>query len=83
VDRMRRKLRTKKGKERYGLRKELPEPVFGQIKQARGFVQFLLRGLDNVSGEWKVICAGHNLLKLFGVYQQGLLGQEILATAMA
>ena len=48
VDRMRRKLRTKKGRERYGLRKELPEPVFGQIKQARGFSQFLLRGSPKV-----------------------------------
>ncbi|MDO8578409.1 MAG: transposase, partial [Dehalococcoidales bacterium] len=47
---------TKKGKERYGLRKELPEPVFGQIKQVRGFDQFLLRGSDKVSSEWKVIC---------------------------
>lgn len=79
VDRMRRKLRTKKGRKCYGLRKELPEPVFGQIKQARGFVQFLLRGLAKVSSEWKVICAGHNLLKLFRVYQQGLLRQEVMA----
>jgi transposase len=83
VDRMRRKLRTKKGKERYGLRKELPEPVFGQIKQGRGFDQFLLRGSDKVSGEWKVICTGHNLLKLFGVCGRGLFGQEVLAVASA
>jgi len=80
VDRMRRKLRTKKGRERYGLRKELPEPVFGQIKQARGFSQFLLRGSDKVSGEWKVICTGHNLLKLFKA-REGLLSREFLATA--
>jgi len=66
VDRMRRKLRTKKGKACYGLRKELPEPVFGQIKQARGFRQFLLRGVDKVDDEWRLICTGHNLLKLFG-----------------
>jgi len=79
VDRMRRKLRTKKGQECYGLRKELPEPVFGQIKQARGFNQFLLRGADKVSGEWKLICTGHNLLKLFGVHRNGLLGREVLA----
>ena len=78
ADRMRRKLRTKKGKERYGLRKELPEPVFGQIKQARGFDQFLLRGSDKVSSEWKVICTGHNLLKLFRVCGRGLFGQEVL-----
>ena len=83
VDRMRRKLRTKKGKERYGLRKELPEPVFGQIKQVRGFNQFLLRGSDKVSSEWKVICTGHNLLKLFRAHGQGLFGQEVLAVASA
>ena len=83
VDRMRRKLRTKKGREHYGLRKELPEPVFGQIKQARGFSQFLLRGSDKVSGEGKVICAGHNLLKLFGAHRKGLLSREILAVVPA
>ena len=49
---------------RYRLRKTLPEPVFGQIKQARGFRQFLLRGVDNVRGEWSLICTVHNLLKL-------------------
>ncbi len=79
VDRMRRKLRTKKGREYYGLRKELPEPVFGQIKQVRGFDQFLLMGSDKVSSEWKVICTGHNLLKLFRVCGRGLFGQEVLA----
>jgi len=83
VDRMRRKLRTKKGKERYGLRKELPEPVFGQIKQARGFRQFLLRGNGKVSGEWKLICTGHNLLKLFGAHRTGLLGREVLGSVPA
>ena len=41
------------------------EPVFGQIKQARGFRQFLLRGVEKVRGEWSLICTGHNLLKLF------------------
>ena len=72
-DRMRRKLRTKRGRECYALRKVLPEPVFGQIKQARGFRQFLLRGMDKVSGEWKVICTGHNLLKLWKAQKQGLV----------
>lgn len=82
ADRMRRKLRTKKGRQRYGLRKELPEPVFGQIKQVRGFGQFLLRGSDKVSGEWHFICTGHNLLKLFGAYRQGLFNLDVL-TAMS
>ena len=64
-DRMRRKLRTKRGRQRYGLRKETVEPVIGQIKQGRGFRQFLLRGLEKVNREWLLICTGHNLLKLF------------------
>jgi hypothetical protein len=49
---------------RYRLRKQVVEPVFGQIKQARGFRQFLLRGLDQVRAEWAMICTVHNLLKL-------------------
>jgi transposase len=77
-DRMRRKLRTKKGRKCYGLRKELPEPVFGQIKEVRGFRQFLFRGLDKVSGEWKFICTGHNLLKLFGAWKNGLVDSSLL-----
>ena len=64
-DRMRRKLRTKRGRQRYALRMETVEPVFGQIKAGRGFRQFLMRGLDKVNGEWSLICTGHNLLKLF------------------
>ena len=64
-DRMRRKLRTKRGRERYALRMETVEPVFGQIKQGRGFRQFLLRGLAKVNREWLLICTGHNLLKFF------------------
>jgi transposase len=48
----------------YRLRKQLPEPVFGQIKQARGFRQFLLRGFEKVRAEWALICTAHNLLKL-------------------
>jgi len=49
---------------RYRLRKQVVEPVFGQIKAARGFRQFLLRGLNNVRGEWAIICTAHNLTKL-------------------
>ena len=62
---MRRKLQTKRGRKRYALRMQTVEPVFGQIKQGRGFRQFLLRGLHKVQGEWSLICTGHNLLKLF------------------
>ena len=64
VDRMRRKLQTKVGAAIYSRRKTVVEPVFGQIKQARGFRQFLLRGLEKVQGEWAVICLTHNILKL-------------------
>ena len=77
VDRMRRKLRTKRGRRRYGLRKEVVEPVFGQIKQGRGFRQFLFRGKEKVRGEWRLICTGHNLLKLFGARGDVLVRQEL------
>jgi transposase len=64
VDRMRRKLQTKAGAAVYATRKVIVEPVFGQIKQARGFRQFLLRGLEKVQGEWALVCLTHNILKL-------------------
>src|SRR5206468_12223002 len=64
VDRMRRKLQTKTGAAIYSTRKTVVEPVFGQIKQARGFRQFLLRGLKKIKGEWALICLTHNILKL-------------------
>jgi hypothetical protein len=59
------KLRTKKGGEIYAKRKTIPEPVFGQTKEARGLRRFLLRGLEKVNGEWTLWCATHNILKLF------------------
>ena len=65
VDRMRRKLKTKAGKAVYAARKAIVEPVFGQIKQARGFRRFLLRGLEKVRGEWAMVCLTHNILKLY------------------
>jgi len=64
VERMRRKLQTKAGKAVYAARKGIVEPVFGQIKQARGIRQFLLRGLRKVQGEWALVCLTHNILKL-------------------
>lgn len=63
---MARKLRTVKGRRIYAKRKVTAEPVIGQIKQARGFRQFLLRGLGKTSGEWALVCTAHNMLKLFG-----------------
>ncbi len=58
------KLRRGARRSRYRLRKQTVEPVFGQIKQGRGFRQFLLRGIRKVSAEWSLICTAHNLLKL-------------------
>jgi hypothetical protein len=63
--RMVRKLRSKKGSRIYGQRKAIVEPVNGQIKEVRGLRRFLLRGLEKVDGEWHLIAATHNLLKLF------------------
>lgn len=64
-ERMAQKLKTPEGKARYAKRKQIVEPVFGQIKQARGFRQFLLRGLKKVKGEWTLLCLTHNLLKIW------------------
>ena len=63
--RMARKLRTKRGREKYGKRKGMIEPIFGQLKQVLGFRQFSLRGLAAMRSEWRLMCAVHNLLKLW------------------
>jgi transposase len=63
--RMARKLRTKKGREKYARRKAIIEPIFGQVKQVLGFRQFALRGLAAMRSEWRLMCAVHNLLKLW------------------
>lgn len=73
VEAMREKLKSGGYASPYRLRKQLPEPVFGQIKQARGFRQFLLRGVDKVRCEWALVCTAHNLLKL-------TLGRSLSAT---
>jgi transposase len=64
IEAMARKLKRGGRRSRYRLRKQIVEPVFGQIKHARGFRQFLLRGLNKIRGEWAMICIAHNLLKL-------------------
>jgi len=63
--RMERRLSTESGKEKYRLRSPTIEPVFGQIKATMGAVGFMRRGLESVRSEWKLICACHNLMKLF------------------
>jgi len=62
--RMTTRLRRAGHRSRYRLRKQVVEPVFGQVKQARGFRQFLLRGIEKVKAEWAMICTAHNLRKL-------------------
>ena len=65
VDKMTRKLQTKLGAEVYAARKGIVEPVFGQIKQARGFRQFMMRGIAKVRAEWALVCMAHNILKMY------------------
>ena len=65
LEQMKQKLKTEAGRALYRMRKAIVEPVFGQIKEWRGFRRFLLRGLQKVRAEWKLICLTHNLLKLF------------------
>jgi transposase len=64
-EKMRAKVRTARGRAVYGLRKGVVEPVFGQIKGARGFRRFSLRGLEKIQGEWCLVCLTHNLLKIW------------------
>jgi transposase len=64
-EKMGHKLRTEAGRSIYKMRKAIVEPVFGQIKERRGFRRFSLRGLDNVGYEWKLVCLTSNLHKLF------------------
>jgi transposase len=64
VQRMRQRIAQGARRSRYRLRKQIVEPVFGQIKYARDFRQFLLRGEEKVAGEWSLLCTAHNLLKL-------------------
>ena len=59
------RLKTPEGRALHALRKHTPEPVFGIIKSALGFRQFLLRGLDNVRGEWNLVTMAYNVKRLF------------------
>jgi transposase len=61
------RLKTPEGRQLYALRKHTPEPVFGIIKSALGFRQFLLRGLDNVRGEWNLLTMAYNVKRLFAL----------------
>jgi hypothetical protein len=72
------RLRSKKGSALFAQRKAIVEPVNGQIKEGRGLRRFLLRGLEKVDGEWHLIAATHNLLKLLRFTR---LQQQALVTA--
>ena len=61
------RLRTPQGKKLYALRKQTPEPVFGIIKSVMGFCQFLLRGLDNVRGEWSLVTMAWNIKRMYAL----------------
>jgi transposase len=67
VEAMAHRLRTPEGKKLYALRKHTPEPVFGIIKSVLGFRQFLLRGLDKVSGEWTLVTMAWNMKRMFAL----------------
>ena len=64
---MKAKLQTDEGRKKYKLRKQTVEPVFGVVKQAMGFRQFLLRGLDKVSGEWQLVTLAYNFKRLWNI----------------
>ena len=64
VQRMTHRLKTRKGRANYALRKQRVEPVFGIIKSVMGFCQFLTRGLDNVQGEWTLVCLAWNFKRM-------------------
>jgi len=67
------KVKTERGRDMYRQRKHITEPIFGQIKEARGFRRFLLRGMGAVQQEWALVCTAHNLLKLFRASPGGQL----------
>ena len=71
VEAMAHRLKTRAGRDLYALRKQIPEPVFGIIKSAMGFRQFMLRGIDKVRGEWRLVTIAWNLKRMFILCPQG------------
>jgi hypothetical protein len=67
MQKMAHRLKTPRGKALYALRKQIPEPVFGIIKSVMGFDQFLLRGFDNVKGEWNLVTMSWNIRRMFAL----------------
>ena len=77
---MKHRLSTKDGKEKYKLRKQTVEPVFGIIKEAIGFRQFHLRGLENVNTEWTLVTLAYNFKRLFSITNSGTLSSNQVKT---
>jgi hypothetical protein len=65
VEAMAHRLKTAKGRDLYALRKQIPEPVFGIIKSVMGFRHFMLRGIDRVRGEWRLVTMAWNIKRMF------------------
>lgn len=71
VEAMAHRLKTRAGRDLYALRKQIPEPVFGIIKSVMGFRQFMLRGIDKVRGEWRLVTMAWNMKRMFILCPQG------------
>ena len=67
MQKMAHRLKTPRGRKLYALRKQTPEPVFGIIKSVMGYRQCLLRGLNNVSGEWNLVSMSWNIKRMFAM----------------
>jgi len=80
-ERMKAKVLTDEGRAEYGLRKETVEPVFGQIKECRGFRRFSMRGQEACEAEWSLVCAAHNLLKLARYGAKAMAEQTVRVAA--
>jgi transposase len=80
-EKMQEKLKTAEGRAIYARRKAIVEPVYGQIKEARGFRRFLLRGLKKIRGEWRLVCLTHNLLKIWRYGMRNLGGNGCAVVA--
>jgi hypothetical protein len=80
---MERKLMTKRGREMYGKRKIIVEPPFGQMKEGQGFRRFMVRGIKAVASEWRLMCASHNMLKLWRSGARKVFGRREAALVPA
>jgi transposase len=68
VQRTAQRMKTEAGRKEYAQRKGVSEPVFGIIKKVMGYSSFLTRGFSNVQKEWKLVCIGYNLKRLYNLF---------------